>query len=110
MREQLAALKLRLARCDQRSPLTPAAVTSRDAPANCLAVWRVTSGTLAATVPDAHIFRNGRQFGAWLGLTPRQHSAGGQDAARTHEPAGQRLSAHAAGPGRPKYVAVGVAS
>jgi hypothetical protein len=29
-------------------------------------------------VPDAKVFRNGRQFGAWLGLTPRQHSSGGK--------------------------------
>ncbi|WP_429449897.1 transposase [Paraburkholderia sp. 40] len=38
----------------------------------------MTSSALAATVPDAKIFRNGRQFGAWLGLTPRQHSSGGR--------------------------------
>jgi transposase len=38
----------------------------------------VTSSALAATVPDAKIFRNGRQFGAWLGLTPRQRSSGGK--------------------------------
>jgi transposase len=24
------------------------------------------------------VFRNGRQFAAWLGLTPRQHSTGGK--------------------------------
>ena len=30
-----------------------------------------------ATVGDAHEFRNGRQFAAWLGLTPRQYSTGG---------------------------------
>jgi transposase len=36
----------------------------------------VTSSALAATVPDAKVFRNGGQFGARLGLTPRQHSSG----------------------------------
>jgi transposase len=38
----------------------------------------ITSSALAATVPDATIFKNGRQFGAWLGLTPRQHSSVGR--------------------------------
>ena len=27
---------------------------------------------------DAKVFSNGRQFAAWLGLTPRQHSTGGK--------------------------------
>ncbi|WP_429446947.1 transposase [Paraburkholderia sp. 40] len=27
-------------------------------------------------VPDAKVFRNGRQCGAWLGLTRGQHSSG----------------------------------
>lgn len=27
---------------------------------------------------DAHVFRKGRDIAAWLGLTPRQHSAGGK--------------------------------
>lgn len=38
----------------------------------------MTSSALAATVPDAKVFKSGRQFGAWLGLTPRQHSSGGK--------------------------------
>lgn len=33
---------------------------------------------LVATVGDARVFANGRQFAAWLGLTPRQHSSGGK--------------------------------
>ncbi|MGH2508299.1 MAG: IS110 family transposase, partial [Ktedonobacteraceae bacterium] len=32
---------------------------------------------LAATVGDARVFKNGRQFAAWLGLVPRQYSSGG---------------------------------
>jgi hypothetical protein len=30
-------------------------------------------------VPDAAVFRSGRQFAAWLGLTPRAHSSGGKE-------------------------------
>jgi transposase len=31
---------------------------------------------IAAAVPDASLFRSGRDFAAWLGLVPRQHSSG----------------------------------
>lgn len=34
---------------------------------------------LAASVTDASQFRSGREFAAWLGLTPRQHSIGGNE-------------------------------
>jgi transposase len=37
----------------------------------------VTATALVATVGNAHAFKNGRQFAAWLGLVPRQHSSGG---------------------------------
>ena len=43
-----------------------------------LGVGPVTSSALVATVPDARVFKSARQFGAWLGLTPRQHSSGGK--------------------------------
>jgi transposase len=38
----------------------------------------VTASTLAATVPDPAAFRSGREFAAWLGLVPAQHSSGGK--------------------------------
>lgn len=38
----------------------------------------VTATALVATVGDARVFENGRQFAAWLGLTPQQHSSGGK--------------------------------
>jgi transposase len=77
-REQFAALPARLARCDAQI-----AVHARNSPAaqrasELLGVGPVTSSALAATVPDATVFKSGRQFGAWLGLTPRQHSSGGR--------------------------------
>jgi transposase len=43
-----------------------------------LGVGPLTSSAVLATVPDARLFRNGRQFAAWIGLTPRQHSSGGK--------------------------------
>lgn len=41
-------------------------------------VGPVTASAVVATVGDFHQFKNGAQFGAWLGLTPRQNSSGGK--------------------------------
>jgi transposase len=38
----------------------------------------LTATALAATATDIHGFRSGRQFTAWLGLTPRQAGTGGR--------------------------------
>src|SRR5215467_10820098 len=38
----------------------------------------LTATALVAAVPDATHVKNGRQFAAWLGLVPREHSTGGQ--------------------------------
>jgi transposase len=34
---------------------------------------------LVATVADPKVFRSGRDFSAWIGLVPKQHSSGGKD-------------------------------
>jgi len=39
----------------------------------------VGATALAASVTDPHQFRSGRQFAAWLGLTPLQNSSGGKE-------------------------------
>jgi transposase len=39
----------------------------------------VSATALVAAVADPHQFRSGRQFAAWLGLTPRQKSSGGKE-------------------------------
>lgn len=39
----------------------------------------VGASALAASVTDPHQFRSGRQFAAWLGLTPLQKSSGGKE-------------------------------
>ena len=38
----------------------------------------LTASAIAATVPDATLFRSGREFAAWLGLVPGQNSTGGK--------------------------------
>src|SRR6266516_7801737 len=39
----------------------------------------LSATALVAAVSDASAFKNGRQFAAWLGLVPRQHSTGGKE-------------------------------
>lgn len=78
VREQLVALNLRLDRCDQQISTHARNSDVAKRAGELLGVGPVTSSALAATVPDAKVFRNGRQFGAWLGLTPRKHSSGGK--------------------------------
>jgi transposase len=41
-------------------------------------VGAIGASAMVASVADAHDFNNGRQFAAWLGLTPRQYSTGGK--------------------------------
>ncbi len=38
----------------------------------------VIATAFIASVPDIHIFMRPRQFSAWLGITPREHSSGGK--------------------------------
>lgn len=38
----------------------------------------ITATALIAAVGDVGVFKNGRQFAAWLGLVPKQHATGGQ--------------------------------
>ena len=42
-------------------------------------VGTICATAFAASVIDPHRFRSGRQFAAWLGLTPQQHSSGGKE-------------------------------
>jgi len=41
-------------------------------------VGPITASAIVATVGNARLFKNGRQFAAWLGLTPREYSTGGK--------------------------------
>jgi len=42
-------------------------------------VGPVLATALVATVADPIAFRSGRNFSAWIGIVPRQHSSGGKD-------------------------------
>lgn len=41
-------------------------------------IGATTALAIVATIGNGHEFANGRQFAAWIGLTPRQHSTGGK--------------------------------
>lgn len=41
-------------------------------------VGPLTASAIVATVGNARLFKNGRQFASWLGLTPREYSTGGK--------------------------------
>ena len=43
-----------------------------------LGVGPITASAVVAAVGDFRQFRNGAQFGAWIGLVPKQHSSGGK--------------------------------
>ena len=43
-----------------------------------MGIGPITASAVVATVGDFGQFKNGAQFGAWLGLTPRQNSSGGK--------------------------------
>lgn len=65
--------------CDERiaphAKANPAVKTA----ATLLGIGPVTASAVVATVSDFKQFRSGAQFGAWMGLTPRQHSSGGKN-------------------------------
>jgi transposase len=41
-------------------------------------IGKLIASVIAASVPDPSVFKSGRDFAAWLGLTPRQNSSGGK--------------------------------
>ena len=42
-------------------------------------VGPILATALVASVADPKAFRSGRNFSAWVGLVPKQHSSGGKD-------------------------------
>ena len=77
--EQWLALDAQITWCDERI-----AQHARDNPAvrqaaQLMGIGAVTASAAIATVDDFKQFKNGAQFGAWCGITPRQDSSGGKN-------------------------------
>ena len=77
-RQQWHELDAHLAWCDERIAAHAKDNAAVKAAATLLGIGPVTASAVVATVGDFRQFRNGAQFGAWIGLTPRQHSSGGK--------------------------------
>jgi transposase len=84
-REWLQALAAELQALDQRIAATDHQIEQLcEADEACqrlvqlAGIGPLTATALVAAVGDATGFKNGRQFAAWLGLVPRQHSTGGK--------------------------------
>jgi transposase len=65
--------------CDQRIAAHIKEDSQVQAAMQIMGIGPVTASAIVATVGDFKQFRNGAQFGAWLGLTPRQNSSGGKN-------------------------------
>lgn len=69
---RIASLEAELAKLHRSNPIAQLLSTIPG-------VGPITSTALVATVPDPSVFRSGREFAAWIGLTPRQNSSGGKE-------------------------------
>src|SRR5215813_13170525 len=76
--EELQALDQRIAATDQQIERVFEADEACQRLAQLPGIGPLTATALSAAVGDATAFKNGRQFAAWLGLVPRQHSTGGK--------------------------------
>ena len=65
-----------------------------------MGIGPVTASAAVATVGDFKQFKNGAQFGAWIGLTPQPALERRQEQPGRHHQARRHLPAHAADPGR----------
>jgi transposase len=78
VQQQLHLLDQQLAECDH----TIAQSAKRDEHSKRLqaqpGIGPISADAISASVGNARDFKNGRQFAAWLGLTPRQYSSGGK--------------------------------
>jgi transposase len=71
LEEQIAYYQEKLETLGQRHPECQRLMTIPG-------IGPMTATALVAAVGDVGVFKNGRQFAAWLGLVPKQHSTGGQ--------------------------------
>lgn len=79
MAEQIAALAGQVERLDRQ--IIAAVKDDEDARrlTSIPGVGPIIAATVRAAVPDPHGFHTGRDFAAWIGLTPRAHSSGGKE-------------------------------
>ena len=72
LRKRIAELKAKIVKWHRSSEVSRRLATVPG-------IGPITASALAATVADPKQFHSARQFAAWLGLVPRQHSTGGKE-------------------------------
>jgi len=77
--EQIHALDQRIKECEREINVHAKASLDAQRIRAIVGIGSLTSSAAVATAGDTANFRNGRQFAAWLGLVPKQHSSGGKD-------------------------------
>ena len=70
--ERAKDIEVQLARWHRQSPVSQLLATVPG-------VGIMGASAVAATVIDPKLFHSGREFAAWLGMTPRQNSSGGKE-------------------------------
>ncbi len=78
LREHLRTLDERIGAYDRELQLQARASEPAQRLMSIRGIGPITAVAIVATVGNARDFTSGRQFAAWLGLTPRQHSSGGK--------------------------------
>lgn len=76
---QWAELDAHLSWCDERIAAHLKTDEQAARAQQLMGVGPVGASAVVASVGDFKQFKNGSQFGAWLGLTPRQNSSGGKN-------------------------------
>lgn len=77
-RDELLSLEEKIKALDEQIESVYQASESCQRVAAVEGIGPLTATALVAAMSDGKAFKNGRQFAAWLGLVPRQHSSGGK--------------------------------
>jgi transposase len=77
--QTLQALQLRIAVLDREITARAKADATAKRLMTIPGIGPVAATAIVALAPAAESFRRGRDFAAWLGLTPKQHSSGGKE-------------------------------
>ncbi len=76
--DRLADLERRIQTLDQRISAWSKQDNAAKALLTLCGVGPVTASAAVATAGNVSVFKNGREFAAWLGLVPKQNSSGGK--------------------------------
>jgi transposase len=78
LRDQLVMVKRQILDADRRILAWHRANEVSRRLAEIPGVGPLSASALAASIPDPHVFRSGRDLSAWIGLVPREDSTGGK--------------------------------